>query len=147
MVPDTNISNYFRYRENNEALYVSGSKKIGKWNLQAGLRMEATQTTGYSRELDNTHKNNYIKLFPTLYAMYSIADKTSISFNYSRRINRPSYESLNPFRTINNSNSYNEGNAFLQPAFTDNVELTFTYKNLDSRVYFSSLKNGISGLP
>ena len=74
--------------------------------------MEATQTTGYSRELDNTHKNNYIKLFPTLYAMYSIVDKTSISFNYSRRINRPSYESLNPFRTINNSNSYNEGNAF-----------------------------------
>ena len=144
MVPDTNISNYFRYRENNEALYVSGSKKIGKWDLQAGLRMEATQTTGYSRELDSTHKNNYIKLFPTLYAMYSIADKTSISFNYSRRINRPSYESLNPFRTINNSNSYNEGNAFLQPAFTDNVELTFTYKNLDSRVYFSSLKNGIS---
>ncbi|WP_454059818.1 outer membrane beta-barrel protein [Elizabethkingia ursingii] len=144
MVPDTNISNYFRYRENNEALYISGSKKIGKWDLQAGLRMEATQTTGYSRELDSTHKNNYIKLFPTLYAMYSIADKTSISFNYSRRINRPSYESLNPFRTINNSNSYNEGNAFLQPAFTDNVELTFTYKNLDSRVYFSSLKNGIS---
>ena len=144
MVPDTNISNYFRYKENNEALYVSGSKKIGKWDLQAGLRMEATQTTGYSRELDSTHKNNYIKLFPTLYAMYSIADKTQIGINYSRRINRPSYENLNPFRTINNSNSYNEGNAFLQPAFTDNVELTFTYKNLDSRIYYSSTKNGIS---
>ena len=144
MVPDTNISNYFRYKENNEALYVSGSKKIGKWDLQAGLRMEATQTTGYSRELDNTHKNNYVKLFPTLYAMYSIADKTSVSFNYSRRIRRPSYESLNPFRTINNSNSYNEGNAFLQPAFTDNIEVTFTHKNLDSRIYYSNLKNGIS---
>ena len=30
--------------------------KIGKWDLQAGLRMEATQTTGYSRELDSSHK-------------------------------------------------------------------------------------------
>lgn len=144
IIPDSNISNYFKYKENNEALYISGSKKTGKWDLQAGLRLEATQTEGFSRETNDTHKNDYVKLFPTLYAMYSINDKTSVGFNYSRRINRPNYENLNPFRTINNNYSYNEGNAFLQPAFTNNFELTFTYENLDSRIYFSSTKNGIS---
>lgn len=145
MVDDINLSNYFEYTEKNEAFYVSGSKKFDeKWNIQAGLRLEATQTEGYSRETDNRHKNDYLKLFPTLYVLHQFTENKSIGFNYSRRISRPSYESLNPFRTINNEFSYNEGNPFLRPSFTHNFELTFTYKTFDTRVYFSSMKDGVN---
>lgn len=143
LISDLDITNYFQYKEKNEALYFSGSKKLGKWNFQVGLRMEATQTEGFSRENNEKNKNYYTKLFPTVYAMYSFTPKTSLGFNYSRRIDRPNYENLNPFRIISNDFSYNEGNAFLKPSFTDNIELTFTYKNLDSRLFYSSSRNGI----
>lgn len=142
---DTNLSNYFEYTENNEAIYISANKKINeKWDIQTGLRLEATQTKGFSRETNNTHTKDYLKLFPTLYILRQFTEDTSIGLNYSRRIRRPSYESLNPFRTINNEFSYNEGNPFLLPSFTHNVELTYTYKKLDSRIYFSSERNGVN---
>lgn len=142
-LPDLNITNYFRYKENNEAIYFSGRKKLGKWEIQGGVRVEATQTEGYSRENNETNRNNYAELFPTFYAMYSLSPQTSFAINYSRRINRPNYENLNPFRIISNDFSYNEGNAFLKPSFTNNLEANFTYKNLDSRIFYSSFKNGI----
>ncbi|MDM1072351.1 TonB-dependent receptor [Empedobacter brevis] len=142
---DADLSNLFKYKENNEAVYVSGNKKFGeKWQMQAGLRLEATQTEGFSREKNQTNKTDYIKLFPSFYLLHTFNDKTSLGFNYSRRINRPNYESLNPFRMIENEYTYNEGNPFLQPAFTHNFELTFTYKKLDTRVYLSSLRNGVN---
>jgi hypothetical protein len=145
MVYDTNLSNYFEYTEKNEALYISGNKKFNdKWNIQAGLRLEATQTDGYSREANNRHKNDYLKLFPTLYVLHQFTEDKSLGFNYSRRIRRPSYESLNPFRTINNEFSYNEGNPFLRPSFTHNFEVTFTYKTFDSRLSFSSMRDGVN---
>ncbi|PZQ85037.1 MAG: TonB-dependent receptor, partial [Flavobacterium johnsoniae] len=145
MVYDTNLSNYFEYTEKNEALYISGNKKFNdKWNIQAGLRLEATQTDGYSREANNRHKNDYLKLFPTLYILHQFTEDKSLGFNYSRRIRRPSYESLNPFRTINNEFSYNEGNPFLRPSFTHNFEVTFTYKTFDSRLSFSSMRDGVN---
>lgn len=145
MVYDANLSNYFEYTEQNEAVYVSGAKKIGdKWNFQLGLRMEATQTKGFSREKGTSHKNDYLKLFPTIYVLHNFSEEKSIGFNYSRRISRPNYESLNPFRTINNEFSYNEGNPFLRPSFSHNFEFTFTYKQSDSRIYFSSSKDVVN---
>ena len=145
LVYDSNLSNYFEYTEKNEAVYVSGAKKIGdKWNFQLGMRMEATQTEGFSRETNTNHRNDYIKLFPTVYVLHNFTDDKSIGLNYSRRINRPNYESLNPFRTLNNEFSYNEGNPFLRPSFSHNVEFTFTYRQSDSRLYFSSSKDVVN---
>lgn len=145
LVYNTDLSNYFEYTENNEAFYISGNKKINeKWNIQIGLRLEATQTEGYSRETNNKHRNDYLKLFPTLYLLHQINEDKSIGFNYSRRIRRPSYESLNPFRTINNEFSYNEGDPFLSPSFTHNFEFTYTYKAWDTRINFSNIEDGIN---
>ncbi len=144
-VNNENLSNYFKYTEKNQAVYFSANKRISeKWTFQAGLRLEATQTEGYSLQNDNRHKNDYLKLFPTLYVMHNFTDENSLGFNYSRRISRPSYESLNPFRTINNEFSYNEGNPFLRPSFSHNFELTYTYQKLDSRIYLSNMKDGVN---
>lgn len=142
---DKNLSNLFRYKENNEAIYLNGNKKLGeKWQIQAGLRLEATQTEGFSRENNQTNKTDYIKLFPSFYLMHTFDKSKSLGINYSRRINRPNYESLNPFRMIQNEYVYNEGNPFLKPAFTHNLELTFSYKKFDTRLYYSGLRDGVN---
>ncbi|WP_288438271.1 outer membrane beta-barrel family protein [uncultured Chryseobacterium sp.] len=142
-VLNTDQSNIFNYKEHNEALYVSASKKLGeKWETQAGLRMEATQTTGYSHNLNQTNKNDYVKLFPTAYITYNPNDKNSFSLNYSRRIRRPNFDYLNPFVVRTSPYYYSEGNPFLKPSIIDNIEFSYVRnQKWVSSVYYSQVSD------
>jgi len=143
-VLDTNQTNQFKYTENNQAVYISGSKKINeKWDFQLGLRLENTQTTGFSVNLNQETINNYLKLFPTFFASYNKNENNTFSLNYGRRIRRPSFSLLNPFRVYISSNSYSEGNPFLKPSFSDNFEFAHSYKKiLRTSVYLNSITDG-----
>lgn len=136
---DPNLSNLFDYKENTQSLYFSIQKRFSdKWEGKAGLRMENTQTKGYSTTLNQTNKNAYTKLFPTAYLAYTINNKNSLSLHYGRRISRPNYQFLNPFVRIFSPYSYAEGNPYLQPAFIDNIELEYAYKNKwIANIYYS----------
>lgn len=148
-VHDTVLSNKFVYKEYNEALYVSASKKIGgKWQIQAGLRMEATQTEGYSQNLDQTNRNNYVKFFPTAYVAYSPTDNHSVSLSYSRRIRRPSFDYLNPFIVRSSPYYYSQGNPFLKPSVMDNLEFSYVHKqNWVTSVYAWHTANFSQSIP
>lgn len=138
-VLNTNQSNVFNYKEYNEALYFSVNRKINtQWEAQAGLRAEATQTSGYSKNLDQTHTNRYIKLFPTAYVTYVPDEENSLSLNYSRRIRRPDFDYLNPFVVRTSPYFYSEGNPFLKPSYIDNIEFSCVKnQNWASSVYYS----------
>jgi hypothetical protein len=140
--------NKFEYTENIQALYFSGNKKINShWETQFGLRMEATQTKTLAANLNQSSKINYIKFFPTAYLSYVPDDNSTFTFSYSRRIERPRFFDLNPNVYYLNPFQTIEGNAFLQPAFIDNTELTYTYKKLESKLYFSYEDNLFSQVP
>ena len=140
---DPTKSNMFNYKENTQALYVSGSKPLSeKWDLQLGLRLESTQTKGYSKTLNQTNKNDYVKLFPTFYLTYKTSENSTLGLNYSRRINRPTYGDLNPFRFYSSAYNYGEGNPFLQPFYIDNAEISFTHSNYFSSIYVEYITNG-----
>lgn len=140
--------NVFKYKENNQALYFSSTKKLGeKWELKLGIRTEFVQTTGFSKTTNSPNKYNYFKIFPTLYFSYKGNEDNTLSANYSRRINRPSYSDMNPAKWYFNSNSYEEGNPFLQPSFSDNLEFSHKFKQLlVSTLSFSKTKNGFGQL-
>lgn len=126
---DPNLSDTFDYQENNQAVYINANKTVTKkMSVQIGLRVEHTQTAGYSATLGQQTNNRYTKLFPSLYLSYQLNDSNNINVNYGKRINRPGFGLLNPFRSYINSNSYSEGNPFLQPSFSNNIECTHTYK-------------------
>lgn len=134
--------NLFEYTENVQALYVSGNKKFNdKWEAQAGLRMESTQTKGNSLTLNQVTKNDYLKFFPTLYVTYKPNENNTLGLSYSRRIDRPTFNELNPNLYFENPFQSIEGNPFLQPAFINNIELTHNYKNFDSKIYYSNEEN------
>ncbi len=141
---DPNQSNRFKYTENNQAVYVNADKKLNeKWNFQMGLRLENTQTTGFSETMNQETVNNYLKLFPTFYASYKKNENNTFSLNYGKRINRPRFDLLNPFRIYINSNSYSEGNPFLRPSFSDNFEFAHSYKEvLRTSVFVNLVTNG-----
>lgn len=126
---DPAISNGFEYREKVQALYASAQRSWGPWSFQAGLRGEFTQTSGYARSLNQTNTNHYFNLFPTAYIQYQPNASHSWNLNYSKRINRPDYRSLDPFRAYATPYHYGEGNPFLLPSFNHNVALDYIYKS------------------
>ena len=149
-VLDTDLTNLFIYTENVQALYISGNTKFGKdnkWQAQAGLRAENTEYKGNSVTLNQINKKSYLELFPTAYLTYTPSSKNTYSISYSRRIERPMFSQLNPFRTYFNPYTYFQGNPELQPAYTSTVEFDYTYKgNLQAGVYYERVTGGNAGV-
>ncbi|AZA47207.1 TonB-dependent receptor [Chryseobacterium carnipullorum] len=141
---DPSRSNYFEYKENNAAAYVSVYKSLGeKWSAKAGLRYEYSTIDGYSETAGERNKNEYGRLFPSAYLEYKANENNTLSINYSKRINRPNFTALNPFRWYSNPYSFYTGNPFLSPSYNHNVELSYLYKNRFSvTVYGQKLING-----
>jgi len=127
-VQDIANSDHFEYTENTAAAYTSISGSLGKWTFQGGLRGEFTHTRGYSETLDSLNKNQYFKIFPTLYTVYNIDDNNALQLTYGYRIERPEYARLNPAKHYATPFNFLEGNPDLQPAFVQNIELGYTYK-------------------
>jgi iron complex outermembrane receptor protein len=110
-------SNGFDYQEHVQAAYLSQAYKSAKWNVDAGLRLEATEIAGGV-------KQNYMNLFPSLSILHLVSSTESLSFGLSTRITRPSYKSLNPFISFADPLNLNSGNPNLRPERTLLLELS-----------------------
>lgn len=125
---DSTISNHFIYSENINAAYLNYKKEQNKWTYQLGLRTEQTRAKGNQLITGQTFDRNYIQVFPTAFLDYKVNDNHGLNINVGRRIDRPGYDDLNPFRELIDATTYAEGNPFLKPQLTYNTELTYTYK-------------------
>lgn len=94
---DNTKSNRFKYEEKVNAAYATLSANWGKVSIQAGLRAENTNSMGNSVTTGLMTEKKYTDLFPSLLLSKSFDDNHTLSFSYSRKINRPDYSSLNPF--------------------------------------------------
>ncbi len=122
-------SNTFEYSENIHAGYLNLNRNLGKFSVQAGLRAEYTISDGYSETLDQRNKREYFNFFPSLSASYKASEKHNFSVAYSRRIDRPSYDQLNPFIFFLDQYTFEKGNPFLNPQFTNSFSGTYTFMN------------------
>lgn len=122
-------SNHFVYEENINAAYINLSKKFNdKWSAQAGLRAENTNTKGRQITTDSSFTRHYTNLFPSAFLSYAFNKNNQLTLTYSRRVNRPNYEDLNPFIYFLDSLTYRKGNPYLLPQFSHNIELSHTFK-------------------
>lgn len=126
---DSTKSNHFIYRENINAGYINFSHKIEKWSYQIGLRAEHTHVSGQQLVYNITTDTNYLQFFPTAYLSYKINDKHKVEFNYNRRIDRPGYDQLNPFKFYLDPSTYQEGNPYLLPQTTHTIEIAHLWKD------------------
>ena len=150
-VPDNVKSNHFLYDERIHALYASVDKKYKKISFQIGLRYENTGYKGHQLgnavQKDSSFSRNYSGLFPSGYITYQADSLNSFTLNAGRRIDRPSFQNLNPFYLIINKYTYQTGNPFLLPQYTWNLELSHQYKNLlTTTLSYSSIDNYFSQL-
>jgi Outer membrane protein beta-barrel family len=124
------LSDIFKYGETIQSLYASASKESDTWNVQFGFRYENTQIQGISVSNHQTFVNAYWRVFPTFSLSYQWNESNTLSFNYNKRIDRPNYDLLNPFRQYSTPYSYETGNPFLTPALTHNFEIAHTFKGV-----------------
>ncbi len=121
MQPDTGRSNRFNYKENIYAAYANIGRQVKKFEFQLGLRLEHSLVKGISTDLKNTVIKNpdtsYLNLFPSAFLSYKINEKNQLAFSYGKRINRPDYQSLNPFETIYDIYTAEKGNPYLKPQY------------------------------
>lgn len=125
-------SNRFEYNEKVYAGYLNYAREINKkWNFSAGLRVEKTDATGdlqtFLPELQEPPVVlDYLSWFPSAGLTWQPSETHVFNFNGGRRINRPDYNVLNPFRNQISQLSYEKGNPFLRPEIVNNLELGYT---------------------
>jgi iron complex outermembrane receptor protein len=120
-------SNHFIYDENINAAYVNYSREFKKWTVQGGLRLENTVAHGNQVVTRQTFRRDTTNLFPTAFVSYKVNDKNSLTVAYGRRITRPNYQDLNPFTYFLDTLSYRQGNIYLRPQYTHNIDLTHAF--------------------
>ncbi|HMR91826.1 MAG TPA: TonB-dependent receptor [Chitinophagaceae bacterium] len=125
---DPGRSNHFLYRENVNAAYLMFAKEFKKTDVQAGLRMEHTSTKGNQLSTGEKFSRSYVNFFPSISANQKLSDKHQLTLGYSRRIDRPSYRQLNPFRIFVDPYTYVVGDPALRPVFTNAWELSHTFR-------------------
>ena len=126
-------SNSFNYIENIIGAYLNYARSISqKLNFQVGLRAEQTNSVGDLVSTQATAEDHverhYLNFFPSGGLTWTPNQKNTWALTFSRRIQRPNYQSLNPFTWQTNELSFVKGNPFLQPQYGNNVKISHTFK-------------------
>ncbi len=145
---DTGRTNHFVYTENINALYGIYNKEFNStWSLRAGLRMEYTKSEGNSLTIKQRSGREYVNLFPSVFLKQNINSNNEIAYSFSRRVNRPSYNSLNPFVYFSDPYTFQIGNEKLKPAYTNSYGINYTFRHsIVTSVGYSGTKNFMAEL-
>ncbi|MEP7141830.1 MAG: outer membrane beta-barrel family protein, partial [Ferruginibacter sp.] len=149
---DKDRSNRFNYKENISAAYLNYNRAFKGLTIQAGLRMEHTYSEGTSTgqkpaaggyvDYSEIFKRNYTNLFPSAAVTFNKNPKNQFSVSYSRRIDRPNYQDLNPFEFKLDEYTFQKGNINLRPQYTNSIGVTNTYQyKLTTTLNYSHVKD------
>ncbi|MCX2477127.1 outer membrane beta-barrel family protein [Pedobacter sp. MC2016-05] len=141
---DLGKSNNFVYKENINAAYANFSKEWKVWQIQLGLRAEHTHSNGNSITDNKEVERNYLSLFPTAFVNQKISEKHNIRYSYSRRVDRPNYQQLNPFVFYMDPLALDQGNPYLKPQFTNSFEINYSYKEASLTLGYSDTRDMIT---
>jgi len=123
-------SNIFDFNEQINAFYgvlnsYSGTKENEKWKYYLGLRAEQVSNNGKTENGSDNFSNNYLKFFPSASIQLNLQSDEFLKFGYSKRINRPDLDDLNPFVDITDALNPHGGNPYLKPEIIHIVELNY----------------------
>jgi len=149
---DKDRSNHFVYKEKINAGYVNYNRQYKKIMFQAGLRIENTVSEGISDGLKNngsgyipnssSFNRSYTDLFPSAAISFNKNPKNTWGLSYSRRIDRPTYQDLNPFEFKLDEYTSMKGNINLRPQYTNSFGISHTYNyKLNMALNYSHVKD------
>ena len=152
--------NNFNYDETIKAVYVNYNRQFKGMMLQAGLRVENTHSKGISKgfrydyntgtevSVDSLLDRKYTNPFPSAALTFNKNPMKQWSITYSRRIDRPSYQNLNPFEFNLDKYTFQRGNPNLRPQYTNSFGITNIYKyKLTTSLNYSHVADVFSTIP
>lgn len=125
--PDTLADYDYAYTERIYSAYGIVGRVINKWKFQGGLRFEQSYQEPNLISENQSYSNNYFNIFPSGHVRYEVAKGTEFSLGYSKRINRPSSDNLNPFTSYADPYNLRRGNPALRPEYIHSVDLSFDH--------------------
>ncbi|WP_204346190.1 TonB-dependent receptor domain-containing protein [Psychroserpens algicola] len=144
----------FTYKRDIYSVYVTYGKTFEKWSYQFGARAESVKEEASAiRQLETSSEtipfeNDYIQVYPSAFFTYSPSEKNSYQMSFSRRVDRPGLQQVNPIREWSTPLVSSFGNTNLQPQFTNSAELNYTRKlekgSITGGVFFRLVEDEIN---
>ncbi|PCI98527.1 MAG: hypothetical protein COB15_05700 [Flavobacteriales bacterium] len=128
-INNVSLSNHFIFNEKIYAVYLMQNFNSKKISFNAGLRYEHSLSEGYSVTIDSTNDRTISQLFPSAGVTIPVTKKLGTNLAYSYRIQRPSYNTLNPFISYLDPYTFEKGNTNLRPELTHSGKFSLTYEN------------------
>lgn len=121
------LSNAFNYKQNVASGYVSYTFSPFKgYTVKAGTRYEYTSIDARFQAGALENIPAYSILVPSMNIGKKLDNGDLIKLGFTRRVQRPSLEFLNPNIQASNPLNTSVGNPGLQPEFTNNYELAYS---------------------
>ncbi|MDR1623886.1 MAG: TonB-dependent receptor [Tannerellaceae bacterium] len=141
------LSSNNTFDENVFAIYGAYTSEFKGININLGLRGEYTYATPWTNKIKIAEKQKYFKLFPTVNILFHLDEQHihSIIFNYNKKIRRPTFSDLNPYRLPTSEYSFIEGNPYLEPAYSNDYSTSLVlYNKYNFTFGVTSIKNDFS---
>lgn len=143
-IVNNSFTNVLEYKEKINALYSQLGFKVNKFSMLYGIRFEDSNININQLTSGIYKTKKYNNFFPSAFLTYEINDKTNVSLNYSKRINRPRGREINPFNSYSSDINIFRGNPDLDPSLTDAVDFGFlkrwTKLTLNTSAYYNATK-------
>ena len=147
-LPVPALTNEFLYDQNVQSVYFTYQRPFGALTAQIGLRAEAVQIDINQVTSAITDENSYTGLYPTLHLAYELSDSQQLTASYSRRIQRPGAQDLNPYVIFIDPFNLRAGNPDLDPQITDSFEAAWQFRANGSfyllTAYWREARDGIT---
>lgn len=129
LAPVAALTNRFDYAQDVHAFYGTAQAELGKLELMPGLRFEQVEME-IDQITDGIHvESDYFRVYPTLHIGYELSAKQKLRASYSRRIQRPSAQDMNPYTQYLDPQNLRRGNPDLRPEVTDSFELSWQLRD------------------
>ena len=118
-------STRFEYVRDIYSLYATFGKTYEKWSYQLGARVENVSVKADTNKV-RAFTNDYFQVYPSAFVTYSPSEKNQYQLSYSRRVDRPGLDQVNPIREFSTPLISSFGNINLEPQFTNSIEANYT---------------------
>ena len=140
------FSNDLLHTELVPAAYMMFASKIGKkFSYKAGIRGEFSTVTLSSTHENLQNRKNGFFLAPSLSGSYKLSASNELAMAFSRRIGRPSYPQLNPYMSMVDATTYEQGNMNLTPEKSSKLDFSYIHDGKSIKFFADAYLNLTSG--
>ena len=124
---DSSLINNLNYHQTVYAAYAELSFPVGNlFEAKLGGRYERTDFHSVYSAGQQPTTSGYNTFVPSIFFLKKIGENQTLKLSYSRRIERPDYDDLNPFINTSDPKNITSGNPHLMPETAGRYELAYS---------------------